>query len=301
MNTRLPARRHRRSRQPDLELTILRGLAEVLVDVADRNADAAPYVVRVVWPAQPSDGCFASQLDVTLLAVPDDPVSGLLGFVAPEEWAACGVLAPGHAVTLEGGGSGADVGFAHLVDRSGRFSSALRTRPGAPVAVSSGRSALASRVDDVCRRALQLRDCAFVDIAGDAPHGNVARPHRDAPDPRRHRRLARNCRTASGARVPPQRRSRPDPSSARRRGPAGDRVPVVGGRPHRRGDGDDGSFGVAPALIAWMDDGMFARWALECFPDVGALLDIVDSLAPPTVAAAVRSVTSRPPPTGSSA
>ena len=276
MPTRPRTRRHRPLRRLDLELTMLCAIAEVLVELAKRHVDPVSCAVRVLRPADVDE----ADVDVRFLTVPGDPVDALLGFLAPEEWTAIGVLAADDdgRVTV------------HLVDRGGRFARAARTGPDGPLEVTSGRAPVASLVDDVCRRALRLpaarpsgstavlltaqwldRVAAHLTDGGAATWPAVASLH-----------PVLACHPEAGCDITPH-----ELWAAARQVAA-----ILSWEDLRvmSGGSDEDDCGLGPARVGWMDDGMFARWTLECFPDIDALLDVVDSLSPPSVAVAVRMV-----------
>ncbi len=94
-----------------------------------------------------------------------DPLEAMVGFTAPADWVAFGVVTRGRARPLldDGARPRADadatpspVRMAMAVDRAGRAVSGLRTLDG-PFAISDDIDQVAGRVPDGCRRVLGLR------------------------------------------------------------------------------------------------------------------------------------------------
>jgi hypothetical protein len=196
-----------------------------------------------------------------------DAVCALCGFVAPVEWHAFGVVAPGHSYPVDDDGGLAAGGHAEviacaLVDRAGRVVSEVRTGSG-EVLVSGPTE---GRVVDACRRALGLptapplspphvwATALWVDAALAATLGadlgtTPAWPELAALDtgaaparPLEWRTLRLAC--AAGVLDVP---------------------------------------GVDPDAAAWMDDGMFAREALGALPSLVDMLSDLRGLLPTPV------------------
>ncbi len=209
------------------------------------------------------------------------PLDALLGYVAPADWWAIGVCAPGRAHSPDGSD---DVTVALLVDRAGATASLLQR--------GDAREVLPGRPDgvlaDACRRALglptppppwsslMLWTQAWLDRIVEADGARapgrpglswsaVARLHpasTGAGDP-----VALALDAAALAEAWPWARLRAEPAVADLAGP----------RP-------------SPALAQWMDDGMWARWLVSRLPPADELLEATRALLSPVVADAVELV-----------
>jgi hypothetical protein len=209
-----------------------------------------------------------------------DPVDELVGFVAPPDWDAFGLVAPGRATDLE---SGRDhpVVVTHLCDRLGQELSAIRSAgPDGPTVWPhpAPPEPVVGRVPDLCRRVLGLATpppegpptelwltqwldrCLALAALAESPltweHLAALHPAgpvgagRRAPGPDALAELA-----AAGARQASWR-------SLRLAAGTGTDLPVL-----------------TPEMVAWMDDGTFSRWwPTEAPPWRDLLGDLVDLL-----------------------
>ena len=206
------------------------------------------------------------------------PLEALLGYVAPPEWWAIGVCAPGRAHSVDGTD---DVTATLLVDRAGATASILQR--------GDDREVLPGRPDgvlaDACRRALGLPTAPppwsslmlwtqawldrIVEADGARPPGlpslswaAVARLHPAGTGPGDPVALALDA--AALAEAWPWARLRAEPGVA----------DVAGPRP-------------SSALAQWMDDGMWARWLVSRLPPADELLEATRAVLSPVVADAV--------------
>lgn len=209
------------------------------------------------------------------------PLEALLGYVAPPEWWAIGVCAPGRAHSADGTD---DVTATLLVDRTGATASILQR--------GDDREVLPGRPDgvlaDACRRALGLPTAPppwsslmlwtqawldrIVEADGARPPGlpslswaAVARLHPASTGPGDPVALALDA--AALAEAWPWARLRAESGVA----------DLAGARP-------------SPALAQWMDDGMWARWLLAGLPGGTDLLAAVQDLLTAPMAEAVTRV-----------
>jgi hypothetical protein len=138
----------------------LEALAHLLAtDDGDELGDAAPPDLPLAAgvsdpPDDPHGGCLHLQ------ALVGDPVDAMVGFVAPPEWWAFGVVVPVTLHDLDGRGElrGSRPGrrLVHLVSRHGA-TFAVAAGPGGIDLVKGPRpSALEGRIPDACRRVLGL-------------------------------------------------------------------------------------------------------------------------------------------------
>jgi hypothetical protein len=219
------------------------------------------------------------------------PLDALLGFVAPPEWAALGVAAPGTGHALDGDRPPERVHVTMLIARSGASAGVLRrgdraTRLGDPPQ---------GLVADACRRALGLPTAP-------PPATTVGLWTRWWLD----RLVQASAERAPGAPVPGWADAValhpatfvPEPGE-----PAPEAATVASatlgladrwgwGRLRARPEVADLLPGPMPAALtpevaAWMDDGMFARWFLAALPPPDDLLDACWGLLPEPVAARV--------------
>ncbi len=269
---------------------------------ADRLCEVVTRLEAALFPLgweQPP--CVVGVMDsgaVELWAPPAaaDPIGDLVGLDAPTHWAAVGVLATGrvHDLATESGrhygvrrGPERRARTGHFVDRSGVSVSFLRLGDHPPeVHRSGGRG---DRVDDVCRRSLGLATApATVPVAAywascwldRVLEAAVTSPTHVA----RWERVARlHIAVPPGVPVPAI-----DALIA-----AGNELARVGSWEALRlqvASGRRRVTSVRPAAAAWMDDGMFSRWALEDLAPLGYLRAAVADVVPADVAAAVDDV-----------
>ena len=243
--------------------------------------------------------------ELQLLLAPegaDDPIDDLVGFTAPPEWCAVGLISSGRVSDLRTEGGRAygvrteperRARLGHFVDRAGEVVSFLRLGDDPP---SFREGPCVGRVDDLCRRSLGLATAppevavavwwascwldAVLEAAADDPtrvttwdrvaalHPVVA--HTDGPSPDEgvgHELASIPALVDAGRWLADQ-----GSWEALRE------VAASGSRPWR---------GVAPAAARWMDEGMFSRWVLADVPPLGVLRAAVVQVLPGEVAAGV--------------
>jgi hypothetical protein len=259
-------------------------------------------------------------VDLGLVAVTDDLVGELAGFVAPPDWWGLGVVASGRARPLDGDGPRGSaapwpVDVVHVVARTGESAAAHRHRAVAPGAGSSAPggwpagplaawhreagdgSAWAGLVDDHLRRALGLPTPPVLpstaelwtvvwldDLATRAAGGGLATATW-AELVAHHPVLALAADAGAG----------PDVLAwtARQIVRAGALLARTWTWPVLREaarSGRDVLGTTTPELAAWMDDGLYARIHLAPYPPVDDLLDLLDSVLNPSLAAHLRAV-----------
>jgi hypothetical protein len=252
------------------------------VDVALwSRGEADTVLLRVVEPGElairPLDG--AHPLDV------------LLGFVAPAEWAALGVAAPGTGHALDGDQPPERVHVTMLIARSSASAGVLR-RGDRVTPLGDPPQGL---VADACRRALGLPTApppattaglwvrwwldALVQAAAERGPGEPALGWLDA--------VALHPATF----VPEPGEPLPEPAAVAA-ATLGMAEAWGWGRLRGRPQAGDLSPGSAPGgltreVASWMDDGMYARWLLAGLPPPDDLLDACWGLLPEAVAAQV--------------
>jgi hypothetical protein len=245
------------------------------------------------------------EIEIALRAVDAHPLAELAGFVAPAEWGALGVVAPGRAHALGDRSPPPDrVVISHLVSRDG--SSAWICKPLDGPASEGTAAGLADagpgRIDDALRRALGL----------------PTRPPDDEPGTL-WARLWLDAVLAAVAADPPRGWTWVDlavlhpavllltehapPSPPVERGEMAEAMPRLAellsdGRPWAdlRASCASGALPVEwlPAeLAAWMDDGIFSRWMLEGLTPTDDLLAALGDLLPAGLTDRVRSVLER--------
>jgi hypothetical protein len=224
------------------------------------------------------------------------PLDVLLGFVAPDHWAALGVSTPGHAHPVGDDGRVArstdpsPIRVTVLFDRSGR--AAGRLRQGGEVAALPGSPE--GVVADACRRCLGLATgpppattallwtLSWLDRLVDAAGGATT-----SPRPASWADVARLHPAASSPPPGPEADVGPEPGAL-----AAATVALAEAWPWSRLRADPSLVDVPgplpePHVIRWMDDGMWARWLLSTFPAVDDLVAAVCGLLPGRVARAV--------------
>ncbi|HEY6698987.1 MAG TPA: hypothetical protein VIZ67_12215 [Acidimicrobiales bacterium] len=283
---------------PDLALTAHVETADAAM--AGRGARApTSALLRVSAPdAHPSGELACYPID------PIHPLDLLLGFVAPVHWWALGVSGSGlqHPIGDDGRvfrrADSPRVRVTVLIDRSGRGAGLLRrgteltAMPGPP----------GGAVADACRRALGLGTAppprttvmlwtlcwldrvvdALAESGGAGGGGAGGLTWRDLA--RLHPASSVTITQWSGLGLGPDADALADatraladawPWARLRADPAA--VDVPGPLPDAR-------------VIAWMDDGMWARWLLAAFPALDDLVDAACSLLAPNLARAARQV-----------
>lgn len=266
----------------------LEALARALDEAAEIDGrERPPFAVGVAFDERGGELHLHDLLD-------GDPASEMLGFDAPPEWNAFGVVTRGRARSIDPASpvlrasaddTGACVRIVYLVDRCGVEASVVRSGDTPPMCMSSDHSPALGRLVDACRRALGLptpppdrdpcelwallwldRMVAHVlhDPGSNLTWATAVEMHPAAELARRDSHLAPMVPDrlielgAALAAVTPWAR-------LRQRCAAGT-WPVEG---------------TAAEHASWMDDGMFSRWALDAFPLVGDLIEPLDSLLPP--------------------
>jgi len=269
----------------------LHTIAQLLLDEPDTTGTREPSTPVAIGIAD-DDGT----LTLHLLDLHDtDPLTALTGFNAPRGWWAFGIVGSAQLHALEadappGGGRGQMV---HLVARSGLSVTGLATVDGRAELVPAGREPVEGRIPDLCRRVLGLatpppeRDSgelfatwwleAVVHLALDPATSPPTWPQivdrypgtdrvREA-DPELATDLADHVRELGDA----TRRAWP---WSRLRQLCADGALLLEG--------------VDATGARWMDDGCFARRALEPYPSTGELCDLLDELLPPSLARRLR-------------
>ena len=279
--------------------TSLSELADHLEDTIHRTGwGAPPVLVAVTDDDQPS-------VAMPVPPTSDDLVADLLGFVAPPDWQAVGLVVEGTARSFE---PGAVSGYrhrstdsprrcrvVHLVDRSGGEAAVVRVEGDEPRPVGDRESPGEGRMVDACRRMLGL-----------------ATP---PPPPNTHELWASMWLDTLVADAADPGRSGPVDSweAAALRHPAAEVVLEHGGdlradvvrhlevlgraidraKPwaHLRAECAAGRWsvpGLSPEAAEWMDDGMFARWTTAEFPPLDDLLGALADLVPAGILRRVR-------------
>ncbi len=259
------------------------GHGGVLFGVADTDADGVTLSTR--------------HLDVA------DPVEAMIGYSAPTDWSAFGIITRGRARRLLDDGprprSDPDdppsaVRLALVVDRSGWAASGLRTADG-PFVVRGDAGDVTGRIPDACRRVLGLATPPPDDPVEDF-FALLWLDHVLAAAATRPGRLtwAEAVELHFGA------------------GLVADLVPASDGPGALSPDealmvghtltGEQTSWRFVreqaaqlaernelfdPEAAAWMDDGMFSREMLGGFPPTGLMLEALGQVAPPAVLAAI--------------
>lgn len=275
----------------------LSGLAAVLVrSVALRPGDAAQLIrVRIADDAPSGD-----EVEVGLRTLEDSahPLEALVGFHAPGDWAALGVVATGQAHHQEALSSTEPfpVRSAHLVGRDGNWASSWH-----PLADGHGEGGESSgtggespggRLDDALRLALGLDTAPPPDgtcllwatVWLDALLASAA-----ANPTARRRRRSLEALVALHPVV-----------AAFDLDPAAVRLPDLVAEGNRLATWRDWSQlrracaarlwphpEIDPATAAWLDDGAFARWVLASWPELDDLRNALEALLAPSAMTAV--------------
>jgi hypothetical protein len=286
--------------EPDVgrELDLIERLALALVDNLD---DAEPPEALSIG-ILPVDGDGLTVAVRPLLGA--DPIDNLVGFTAPAHWVAVGVVSTGRWSTISD--AEAETGqlrrgarpaagrarLAHIVTRQGSSLVVLRQDHDPPVIRRHDpREVLLGRADDVCRRILGLPTPppAVPTVEWWAVRWADAVVRRAAAG------VVSTWFDVAGAHPVVERLSVDD--DARRA--AADDLVELGATYADLLDWDDlrrlcatGQLdfsGVDPDDAAWMDAGMFSRWAFAPFAELADLLDDLDALLPEALTRRVRS------------
>jgi hypothetical protein len=234
---------------------------------------------------------------------PLHPLDLLLGFAAPVHWWALGVSSCGRQHPIDSDGrvvrsaGSPRVRITVLIDRSGEAASLLRRGDERTVLPGPAEGTVA----DACRRALGLETAP--------PPTTTAGLWTRCWLDRVVDTLAPSSGARSGAAPPTWRdltRLHPASSVAATRwsgldlGPDADALAdatraLADAWPWSRLRADPAVADVPgplpePRVVAWMDDGMWARWLLATFPAIDDLVDAACSLLTPSLARATRQV-----------
>jgi hypothetical protein len=281
----------------DVLLRLARVLAEAAAadDLRAPRATDAGGVGSVVAVIGPLPRLGADPLDLAVRALDGHhPVEALVGFVAPDDWSAVGVVAPATAHHLDTAAgvtapfdNGDRIVTAHLIARDGASASVGRRSDGSVWSTSapSGVDQPSGRLDDVLRRALGLPtqpppadsaelwarlwlDRVLAEVGGRPDRSwswaSLAVLHPAAQlvvDDLRGR-------VAEVVRAMPRLAE-----MLSRRRTWGDLR-----RDHLSGDWTTPS--IQPDVARWMDDGIFSRWLLDGVPSCGETLVALRDLLP---------------------
>jgi len=244
-------------------------LGRTAAALAGLVADGAPALVASLGRTD------HGVVPLLLAAVPGDgSLDALIGWRAAPDHDAVAVAVPARAVDRPGDD---DVAIAHVVDRRGRSATVRSAAPGPCRHVPT--SAVGGRIDDLCRRSLDLPTPAATGPTTCYWAGTLL----VALATTRVRCWADVARTANrhlGVTV-----SVDDPTdlaaALRRLGAGLDWSRI------RRAvrDGAHAVPGLDPSAAAWMDDGMFARWSLGALRHAAPLHRVLLDLPPPTASA----------------
>jgi hypothetical protein len=282
---------------PDLGLTALVDTADATLAALGARAPAGA-LLRVSAPdAHPPGELAWFPID------PIHPLDLLLGFVAPAHWWALGVSSCGrqHPIGDDGrvmrSAGSPRVRITVLIDRSGGGAGLLRRGdertdlPGPPDGT----------VADACRRALGLEtappppttvglwtrcwlDRVVDTLARSSGAGSGPGPPTWRDLTRLHPAASATATRSSGLGLGPDANALADATRALADAWPWDRLradPTVVDVPGPLPD---------PRVVAWMDDGMWARWLLGAFPALDDLLDAACSLLTPNLARAAKQV-----------
>lgn len=269
-------------------------IADVLLPLADHDGEGADEPPTAVGVADEGDTVVFHLLDLH----GTDPIETLTGFTAPGTWWAFGVCGPARvrsidpAVPVPDGGSRR---FVHLVTRSGLSVTALATHGERRAVPRPTREPAEGRLPDVCRRVLGLPTPPPEHDSGelfttwwlDAVVGLVAET--DGGPPSWSRIVDRHPSAAAVRAVDPVLGAELDEhvvelGNATRRAWPWHRLRRV------CAEGGLSIEGVSADDARWMDDGCFARRALEPYPSTAELLEVLDALLPPQLAGRLRRI-----------
>lgn len=270
-----------------------------LAEIADHRFDAAPGPGHCLLRVCLLDD--EVELGSLTLAAGRHPVDAMAGLVAPADWWAVGAAATG---TAHRGDRAVRVRTVHLVGRDGSWASrwspldddpTAGLAPGAASGAADAPDRPLGRVDDACRRVLEL--------ATDPPPAGTAelwaRQWLDAvleaaaTGPRR-----RSVATWAGAAS-----LHPAVAALSSEAPGDDRAPTPEelARSARRltrwrdwpvlrrscAAGTWTAPDVPADVAGWLDDGAFARWVLGAYPELDDLCAGAVALLPATVATGI--------------
>jgi hypothetical protein len=282
---------------PDLALAAHVDNADVTMVSSGDNAPHSALLRVSVADADPPGELASFPID------PIHPLDLLLGFVAPAHWWALGVSSCGrqHSMGSDGrvlrSAGSPRVRITVLIDRSGGAATLLRR--------GDQRTALPGPPDgtvaDACRRALGLEtapppattaglwtrcwlDRVVDTLAPSSGAGGDARPPTWRDLTRLHPASSVGATRWSGFGLGPDADTLADATRALADAWPWSRLradPAVADVPGPLPD---------PRVVAWMDDGMWARWLLATFPALDDLVDAACSLLAPSLARATRQV-----------
>lgn len=283
------------ARQPALEPELIQRLAVILTSSLDGSSSAPPEVMAAGLRCDNANG-----VDVALRRLyGDDPVADLVGFVAPDDWIAFGIVASGRWYAMGEHEVGPDgltcppfreadgrVRLASFVTREGEAVSATSQDGDEPTVQWLDPGRPNGRADDVCRRALGLPTPA---------------PRRDVRelwglvwcDVIAERVLDRGCATWTDIATAHPAIGHLGISEATSTAWAVDNLVRLGeqfGALHPWEDlrqlcarNEWQMQGIDSEDAAWMDEGMFSRWNLASYPELGEILEDLTSLLPEDV------------------
>jgi hypothetical protein len=281
------------------ELDLIERLALALVDNLEAGADDPPQALSIGILPVDGDGLTVA---VRPLVGPD-PIDNLVGFTAPADWVAVGVVSTGRWSTISD--AEAESGqlrraarpaagrarLAHVVTRLGSSLVVLRQDHDPPlVRRHDPHDAHFGRADDVCRRVLGLPTSP----PGVPTIGWWAVRWADTVVRQAAAGAVSTWFDVADAHPVVERLSVDD--DARRA--AADDIVELGTTYADLLDWDDlrrlcstGQLGfpeVDPDDAAWMDAGMFSRWAFAPYAELADLLDDLDALLPEALVRRVR-------------
>lgn len=263
------------------ELASLASLAETFA-VDFRDHAGPPVAVGVLPPDDPAGGDTEKGSLCVCELYDGDPAREMLGWRAPREWVAFGIASRARTRHLDTGEVRDEhAGMAHVVSRSGGVAYALATPDRDVLVHRDEHDTSEGRMADTCRRVLGLvtpppRHDSRALLAAQwldavAARAMAARPGSLTWD---EVVLANPNVTRIVAADPLLALELPDRllefGNAWRRAWPWSRLRAE----HRSGRYP--GFDLEPAHSAWMDDGMFARWALSWYPPMQHLLEVVD-------------------------
>jgi|GEM_PF-1332904 len=243
-----------------------------------------PQIIRVLSAGVSGDGVEVGLRDLD--ERDGNVVDALVGFTAPPDWLAVGVVTGANAWHLDRpDGEPSRAHTAHLVTRSGAAASVIRLAGEEPVLIGGDDSGpIVGRIDDACRRVLDLPTPPGPPVAEMWSVLWLGAVLEADPAPASWEAVAR-LHPAFGA-------------------GDGEIMAVFGHRPTRHlvelghvmaktldwpvlrvacGAGQLGWHDIPPQVARWLDDGAFARWALWFFPPLPELLTAVEARVSPAI------------------